>query len=867
MPLYQAKSPDELYNQVSDYDLVLTPDPSLSSALNRRINQPHFGTYATTPRRHAAGRKETSEDRTLFLKLLNRGYSWKELGYTVGNILQCWEHQGNPEAILEYQSYVDENTPEILKAIKNLDTTSSQLQSHQIPEHISLAVVGENQFTELEKTILPSNPDGYDSYSLFTNESRDTPFFHVFNSKTEIIDAVLDTVTQENSENVAVVLDSGSEYSALIESAFETEGIPFYGGPGFKDKPHNRGYLNFLKSSLQPSIKVKHLQPLTSHLHIDIDIVHNEKHLGSLELSELEGLKSLLSSVGSLTFGEAVTEYEGLAETSMERFRTELDNLKLHDLNVTESRVNDLEFYLDKYNVPVDRENEGVLLADAKSSGFVDRPVVFHLGLSESWTHKPPKRPWIDTEELYERYLDQFQLLLQSGNQQYYLVQDTSGGQQITPCLYFNELIESELEGFSDLPSTKHSRVFEKESQGFAKQETDVEPCELDAVSKSSLNNYVNSPRDYFFDRVLDTPDKVYFTEGNLYHDFAELYANHPEFVDDQVIEEAVELMLDNTRMFYHETEKPLKKRRYRIGLENIVEFLDENTPTDLDFISKGSSWGDNFFANHYDLEIDSGYTEKWFDDTGLSVKGKIDLIHSANHILDYKSGRKKTARQRVKASQIDPIADKPEFQAVLYLTYYRSVRPGEPLKFTYFHFLDNIDDIIHPDSTPDIDDTLTTIQYYPYSFDEYISSRDAYETLLDGYNDCVETFEDLGFSRYSEIMEALVFPETRDREELRDSDFISEFISKVEENTGSDIDVEKGCDQAMRKLNGVRKKTYFKEDVDAFEEFLDICIEELNEYRRGEERFPVEGKSGEPEYRRIEYRDLLLKNMNGGEM
>jgi len=49
-------------------------------------------------------------------------------------------------------------------------------------------------------------------------------------------------------------------------------------------------------------------------------------------------------------------------------------------------------------------------------------------------------------------------LLLQSGSKQHYLVQNSTGGSPVTPCLYFEELLEQEYDRFSDLPSTTHSQ-------------------------------------------------------------------------------------------------------------------------------------------------------------------------------------------------------------------------------------------------------------------------------------------------------------------------------------------------------------------------------------------------------------------------
>ncbi|MFQ3295806.1 MAG: hypothetical protein ACI8VE_002896, partial [Natrialbaceae archaeon] len=74
------------------------------------------------------------------------------------------------------------------------------------------------------------------------------------------------------------------------------------------------------------------------------------------------------------------------------------------------------------------------------------------------------------------------------------------------------------------------------------------------------------------------------------------------------------------------------------------------------------------------------------------------------------------------------------------------------------------------------------------------------------------------------------------------------------------DVNAEKGCDQAIRALNGVRRQAFFREDLDAFEAFVQERLEELNRYRAGEARFPIEGLAGEPNYRRVDHRDLLLE-------
>jgi hypothetical protein len=62
-----------------------------------------------------------------------------------------------------------------------------------------------------------------------------------------------------------------------------------------------------------------------------------------------------------------------------------------------------------------------------------------------------------------------------------------------------------------------------------------------------------------------------------------------------------------------------------------------------------------------------------------------------------------------------------------------------------------------------------------------------------------------------------------------------------------------------LRQLARVRSRNYFEEDLDAFETFVTERMTELNHRRAGEERFPVNGLAGEPNYRRVDNRDLLL--------
>jgi hypothetical protein len=830
----------------------------MASALNRRLDQPHFGPFAITPRRLAARRREQSEDRLAFLEIIEMtDLNWKETSYAVGNILQCWEYQGTADAILNYEQFATTETYTAVDCIAEMDTTSNRLTEYSIEADTSVAVVGFKQLTELERSILP--PD-YETVDPFTEESFDHPSFRILDSPAAIVDAVLDTVTPENADDVAVVLDAASQYSSLIESTLEAAEIPYCGGQGFNDDARHRAFLQLLRSAhAGRDTRVGDVRPLLTQLGMPVDIEHDEKRLYDLDRPEVDWILEFRDEISSCTFEEAIDEYEAVTDATIEGFREELSTLGLLDDAVTEPAVDRLEFYLQSYEVPVDRENEGVLLADAKSAAHVDRAVVFYLGLDEGWTHSSPRRPWVDNDQEFERNIRQFQLLLQNGVDQYYLVQDTTGGTSVTPCLYFEELFVEKFDRFSDLDSLQHTRAFRTTQDGFEKEPLDVSSEDVTALSQSSLNTYVNSPRDYFFSRLVDNPDKEHFREGNLFHDFAEFYVSHPDVITTDTLDEVAAVILDEVDPFLRGVDREVRLTKYRVGLQSIVEFLDANPPQGDGLTTPDSGWGENLFAEYSDRPIDASHTERWFENTDLGLKGKIGLVHNPARLLDYKSGAKKSAYSIVKHSALDPPSDKPNFQALLYLAHQRTERPDEELRFTFFHFLETLDDVVAGNGS--FEDCLTTVTYYPVTYEGYIASPAIFMKLQeDAANDCNKTFSKSTFEVYLAVLDAYEVPDTSDSDELIESEFGDVLTERLIADVGDYKYVKNGCKQALRHLLRIRNQNYFTDDVDAFEQFVQDRLSELNDRSAGDERFPVQGLGGDPNYRYVDNRDCILE-------
>ena len=219
MSITWSKLINTIYDECTDFKLVLVPDAPLASTINRRLDHPQFGPFAITTRRLAAERRERAEDRHAFLHLITEtNLGWKAAVYAVEIILACWEFRGRIDAILDYDAFATETIRTAVDAIAEMDTTARRLTEYSIDEDTSVAVVGETQLTELERSILPEE---FTAIDPFADDSFDLPSFHIQDSPAAIIDTVLETITAETAENVAVVHDRTSEYGSLIRSALE----------------------------------------------------------------------------------------------------------------------------------------------------------------------------------------------------------------------------------------------------------------------------------------------------------------------------------------------------------------------------------------------------------------------------------------------------------------------------------------------------------------------------------------------------------------------------------------------------------------------------------------------------------------------
>lgn len=844
----RARPIEEIFQEVRSYDLVLTVDAPLSDALNARLESSRLGHFATTPRRLAldeirSDKKIFRDKRELFLKIIeDTDLDWKRATYLLDDIVEAWKETGDPSKVLEQDVNKKEDMKKILKTLKETINPYTSVERYNIDKEKDVAVISEYQFTDLDKKILPEE---YDNIEVFTDARSELPPFNIFNSTSEIIDTVLDQIKDIDARDAAVVMEKNSQYRYLMEATMDSNDVPYMVSKKLKDCGEIRKLLNTIRASFfRKGLKVRDIRGLVSE-DDSIDTRTEEYLLNSYEDRSLDKIKDVLDEIPELTFEQLLERYK--SEDEIEDVRRHLDELELLERGITYDRLNSFIHYMESFDIEVESAGQGVLIASPGTSIFIDRPYVFYLGMDTSWTPEPPTTPWTDKKEFNDRKRKDIEILLQNGEQQFYLVKNSEMGQKVIPSFYLNEFCRSEIGSFKDIKHELKEKDLKKPERPFTKMkvDTDIEP--VDMISQSTLNSLTRCPKDQFFSELVDVPDKKYFKRGTIFHDFAEFYLNYPDLCED--IDQLVDNITDEMRPFLEEYETPEMKTIFSVGMKNLRSFLEQQEISFECVDGYEKSYRDNIFSDIYDAIIGTKFTEVSFRNEDVGAKGKVDLILDEDHIVDHKSGSKNSIFSVMRKSDIEEIDERPDFQAKMYLVHHRQYNTGDPIRFTYYHLLDNLRDVISGEGSHE--DNELTIEYYPKGFNEMIQDEYIYDWLKSS-NRREKVLDKLGYDDYKEFFRERDMPEG-DKKDILKSDITEDLIEYCSEKIGSYKYVEKACKSIMKKLVVFRDIHYFKEELDRFEDFLEKRIAEYNDYRTS--NFPV----GDTDPDNIENKDLVI--------
>ena len=865
MEVQQCFSVDELFEKVKDFDKVFTIEASLVDALNSRVEKPFLGTFATTPRRFVLKNSMNEEilgRKELFLETVEKtGLNYKDVANILDKLLSCWRHTGSFGKVLEYGISDKESFEKVLEVVKNTENIYKALEDFDSSDLLSsdeVAVIGHRFFDEADKKILPEK---FTKIKLVKEDCNfSLPGFKSFKTKQGLITSLVDSIKSYDPRDVGIVVKKGSSYSELVKSALESENIPVMVGDSVSEDDCLNTFLYMCSLAVSNrQLKVHEIIPVIKKLGRDVPTEIQNDYADKVDECNVKWFLRVLDKLSSSDYELAAGFFDGVCGSNVSEI---LGRFGFLGKEVSEETLNFLEFFFEEYQINKDAGN-GVLISDVDSL-VVDRPVMFFIGMDSSWDPVFTEEPWKDVEKELKEAEEKFEILLQNGEIRNYMVVEKELNESVKPSAILGDF----LGGLTDFSLLKDSKkCFSGSSsdvKGFVKDKSITCSKESTALSQSALNSFAYCPKDFMFSRLSEYPDQTYFRKGNLLHDFAEFYANYPEKVMERGVNFFIEKMVEEMNSILDDQSLSLAEKEFETGVKNIVDFIDakeieENSLTDLDDFDK------NFFGKLLDENVDKGITELNFFNNKKSIKGKIDLVVSDTEIVDFKTGRSKTVSSLIKKSNFELLDRKPNFQALMYISQLRQHNPDEVLSFTFLHLLENVSENVKGEKTSWKDGEVN-LKYFPGTFNQMLSSEEVKEflyssnrrkklidLLADDYNTVMDK---LTISKEAQYSKKKILEDHLEEFKESCSNFLS--IGRGSERL-TENQLEKACKSFLKKLVTLRRRVYFKEDVDRFEEMVLEHKKCLNKFYS--EGFPVENVLGiEIDFDKIENKDMVYR-------
>ncbi|MDX1610995.1 MAG: PD-(D/E)XK nuclease family protein [Candidatus Thermoplasmatota archaeon] len=866
MPLRRAKRIEELQAATQTYDLVLTGDAPLAQALNRRAPGAQLGHRAATPLTYARAGLDLPDKRRLFHTVIHETeLPWKTGAHLLDLCLDHWEETGRLQGVLDHITTQRAAAEEIVDLLANHPSGHLARVEARIPEDLDVAVIGKEDLTGLDRTVLPDQADVIDP---FTTDPWPFPELALMASQGAMVATLEDHLTRANAAETSLVLDPGSPLQPLVEAMLQAKGIPYQHEARLAEDAALRALVRALRlAPARNRLRGRDVRGLLASVGEFLPTRDDGKRLASLEhRAALGPLLTFWERAQGSSLGEALTAFTDWTDRRVPEARRLLEALALVDAPVNQATLDDLTFYLDTFEIKTDRTTQGVLLASPRSTAYVDRPRVFYLGLDTSWSEEVPTRPWTNRGFHERRSRSRFERLLQNGEQRAYLVQETRAGQVVTPCFHLHELLTGpdgpleRLERFTDLPHQRYAPRRLAPRAGFLAQPLGLPAPEVESLSASALDLLAYCPRDYYFSKVVREIDQDHFVRGNAFHDFAELYLSHPNILDEVGLEEITRVIMERLTPFLEEEGRPASETEVRIGLSNLAAYLDANPPRPATLEAYGDppeERAGNRLAEALGLEVSHPLAERWFQAPGLGLHGKVDLIDGERRLIDHKSSKTKDSATTVVRKATGENGDHPpRHQPIAYLAHHRRAVGDERMYVTLLHFLYNIGDVLQ--GRAKLEDLTTTVVYHPMPFHAWLATEDAFTSLASS-KDRTKVLEGLGYEAYRGFIETHDLPSFQEKEEAVTHESCEALLELCQEEVGDYKYVLNGVESLFATAVRLRRAMLFQEDLDAFEQRLAGHLADLSTYLAT--RFPV----GEADLKRARHPDLLLAHLKGG--
>lgn len=819
----KSKSIKEIYNEVKDFDLVITNDVVLASALNRNVTSPRLGMLSMTPRQLALKYGQIYYDRLyskseLIIEIYR--HTKKPLKYihqSVEKIFEIWNHTGLIESCELFLG--QEN--ELLKYFTEFKTVEFAMEKFDdnYYDNKKIAVAGLKLFNELDKQVLPRNL--YPVYiDLMSEQDFKFQKTYLFNSITDLTSSISGLINKENQNDVALIFNTDSELKNIFTSVLNQKGIKTEMKTFLKDDISVGKFLSFIESSFNISDHfVKDIFFAESLFGINIDRKFSNfnitGYLGTSDgLKIFQNIYDLMSNIEDHTFTELFDKIEFISGKKLiPELKNVLSLTEIGNKKINPENFNILKYFILNFDIETGKSQDGVMYVNASNAAFVDRQITVFIGMDDTWTRLNMDKAYIEKTIEEEKDLEKFQILLSQGEEKIYLALNIKKNQHVIPCYYFNMLSGNDIKGFEDKffnPVFAEIKPVKKENRKLHKHLLNSgEPKYDGLISPSILNSFYICPKNFSYSRLLPQEEKSFFLKGTLLHDFAEFYFNHPEYCKKN-FDKLLDKIMKRYSGFLSEINKEKERTAFKIGMKVIMDFIDgQKFDYEIDIHEPDTTRKDKWKSDRSGIDFfkESGL-EKKYTNTEKSIKrsiacmrGKIDLT-SGQTIVDYKSSRSnKSESALINEYKVERLAkdkaDGANFQTIAYIAGKREENPDEEINFIYLYLLLNLSDYIKGIQDPE--KSITSVKYIPKSFKRYLISIEFYEIL----SSKLELFTVLDHGKFSELI----------KDNFDDIDFynIDSISGNLEKKIYSYLTEEKGIDY---KFFGNRKEDTFRSKI-----------------------------------------------------
>lgn len=789
----RAKTIDEIYSEVKDYDLVITNDAALSTALNARIDRAIVGYFAMTPKQIAGieAFSVLNEDMMRDLKVISSicdetGLDFKFVHGELENIkfirnftkdVGKYLHGNNSKLVYESFSAL----PTQIKVMSEFHVEGSELLD---TEKKRIAIIAPELFNDLDKSFNDSMFDVIDPFVEDEEFSIDT-IYEIGNDR-QLAENAASLIDPSRASDYAIVVNTASPITDAVRSSLYRRGLPFINSLSVKDLSQVRDYLQFLNLSLgYDTLRVKHVREIFSNYNATLNARSDDYLLSRLDdrlmSPKAKALRDLMRDVRQTTYLEAL---DILKNPGQPQVKMLLDDMGYSDNTIDDEGVNKMTYAVNNVSdlhhnqeIP-ENERAGVLVTDCNNSVYIDRPVVIFLGMEQDWNMTLPSKPYIDPQDQTEINVTRLKILLQQGSRRIYCVNTTKRGKKARPSMLFDELFAVMDQDYHKVPVKKDTFdkicdnlitgrwTSEREVIIADKGETVVEPDspEDNPFSKSSFNAYFKCPRAYMFNALIPFSDKKATEFGNLIHSFAELYFSHRDFVKEKGVDYFIDLISENYMGLSSPLMVDLDRDRIRLAMNNVVRYIDgfsvDDPPLD---VYNNARTHPNRFMERLDLKMTSSLCETPRVSKSCPMHGEFDL-YCANTITDYKTGKANSIKE-ISQKMLFEDNGNPEFQPLMYLSIARS-NGDENVAFNQFYVLGN--DVDSLNEGFDVSNNVRSIRIEEGSLmDCFFSSEEVRDQLDRTLSKAMSPYRD-------QILQAIQLSENTDPSSWRNDQMIT---------------------------------------------------------------------------------------------